>query len=195
MASCTLDIVTGRRRVVAVLGALTLLVPAVPASAQDANTRDPSSDSPSGDAYDIPLDSGRDDAAPSKARKRPKSRVRSDEGLGSSTQVPGATTTPAAPAAEPEPEDATPRAPRERKRSASRKRSAKPAPSRGRSTEPAPARERAAAKPASQPRGDDVAPSTLEAGGPSPSTGLALGLLGLAAIVALALAGLGRRPR
>jgi hypothetical protein len=94
------------------LGAL-VLVPA--AGAQTPGANDPAPSSPPGVIYEIPLEQGRHDAAPrppSSHRERggtgtqgspsgtvqpaqtPRSSIRSDNGFGSSTTVPGATATP-----------------------------------------------------------------------------------------------------
>jgi hypothetical protein len=109
---------TVKRVLVAVLAA-TL---AAPATAQ-AQVNDPEKGSPAGTMYEIPLDTARDDAAPPAADdggSAPASPVRSENGFGSSSEVPGVAPEESAPA--PAPAPAAPAEPRERPKPRANKR-------------------------------------------------------------------------
>lgn len=74
---------------------LSSLATGPPALAQEAPSSDPGADSAPGAVYQLPLESGRDDAAPAGTRRGDRapgrrSAIRSEKGFASSTRVPGA---------------------------------------------------------------------------------------------------------
>jgi hypothetical protein len=75
---------------------LALTIAAGVPGAASAQSNDPSAGSPSGTIYELPLDDARNDAAPrdpsGKSTAGTISPIRSDNGFGSSSAVPGATT-------------------------------------------------------------------------------------------------------
>jgi type IV secretory pathway VirB10-like protein len=152
--------------------AATLLAP--PAAAQ-AQQDDPEKGSPSGTIYEIPLDSARDDAAPpapTAVPEEPVSPIRSENGFGSSSEVPGA-------------------APRERERPRERR---QPRRERQRDDD-APARPQAPVSTAPDDDGgaaERLVSSTAGVGG-EPSTTRAYLLLALGALIAVGLGAAARR--
>jgi hypothetical protein len=152
----------------AVVAAMAVALWCAPASAQ--SPEDPSADSPSGTIYEIPLDDGRGDAAPrgQGGTEAPRSSIHSENGFGSSSNVPG--TEPAEPAATAAPGAET--AGRERPKD----------------------EESGSSKPEDGGRGaaeGDIPPATVirqGAGDGSPAVPRALTMVGLAVLVAAGLA-------
>jgi hypothetical protein len=84
-----------RNTVTPVLAAvLAALVLAPAAQAQNPGENDPDAGSPTGRVYEIPLESARDDAAPQPSEDEGDSSIRSENGFGSSSEVPAATPEP-----------------------------------------------------------------------------------------------------
>jgi hypothetical protein len=87
---------------IALCGLFTVLVSPAAGQIGDPAPEDPAAGSPSGTIYEIPLDQGRADAAPrhgGSGTAQPSSPIRSQNGFGSSSTVPGASPPSASPAA------------------------------------------------------------------------------------------------